>query len=514
MPNDLQLKRGFGRAMGLFDVLDDLFDDLSGIFGGDDDDGPPEQSVLPGAWPSGAAPWGPAPAPPGGPSGLQEGAGQAGTTYQQASAAVDQTDEKLSDLLKQIFATNDQNRARISGIIASIETARTALTSNPQTAGDPQAMALFNQFLDGQLAQIQQVLDSSKVDSKKQAELLAALGDEYRGTGGADPKKKGKDDGTGDGGSSGDGDGGGSAAGGGDAGDGDGTGAGATTTGGGAGGGLTDPLAGLGGAGMGDPLSALGPAMAGLGSLPGSLGGAAGSFPMDALGALGPLASGLAGQGAGDGFKDGDTHDHGKSDDFQDGSHGKDDSDGGKNGDGTSGKDDTGDKSDKNGQTQPAGTTQQPQPNTQPASPAAVPVSAGGDPSKVVQMPDGSPVTATTAQHAAAVRAVLNGSTVSDAWKQDHVDLPPPGTPVTAPADPSHLVPGQIAQFKSRDPVMYMGNGKIWLDGQLQPQSALPTGDFLGWVDPPQLAGTTPAPTAPGAAAPAGQPGITNTSGS
>lgn len=48
LPNDLQLKRGFGRAMGLFDVLDDLFDDLSGIFGGDDDDGPPEQSVLPG----------------------------------------------------------------------------------------------------------------------------------------------------------------------------------------------------------------------------------------------------------------------------------------------------------------------------------------------------------------------------------------------------------------------------------------------------------------------------------
>ena len=95
------------------------------------------------------------------------------------------------------------------------------------------------------------------------------------------------------------------------------------------------------------------------------------------------------------------------------------------------------------------------------------------------------------------------------AWKQAHVELPPPGTPVTAPADPSHLVPGQIAQFKSRDPVMYMGNGKIWLDGQLQPQSALPTGDFLGWADPPQLAGTAPAPPLPGAAAPAGQPTTT-----
>nr|WP_172686893.1 DUF4226 domain-containing protein [Mycobacterium avium]AKT73012.1 hypothetical protein MASH_00004 [Mycobacterium avium subsp. hominissuis] len=510
--------------MGLFDdVLDDLFDDLSGIFGGGDggdgaeDDGPSPQP-LPGTLPPGAPPWGPAPAPPGGPSGLQQGAVQAGTTYQQTSGAVNQTDEKLADLLKQIFATNDDNRSRINAIIGNIENARKALTSNPQTAGDPHAMALFNQFLDGQLAQIQQILDSSKVDSKKQAELLAALGDEYRGNAGGDPKKKGKDDGAGGGGgdaggdSSGGGSGGG-AGGGDDVGDGGGAGAGGTTTG--SGGGLTDPLAGLGGAGMGDPLSSmLGPAMAGLGSIPGSLGGAAGSLPMDALGALSPLASGLAGQGGGDGFKDGDSHDHGKADDFQDGSHGKDDSDAGKKGDTSSGKDDTSDKGDKNGSTQPAGTTQQPQPSNQPAPAAAVPASAGGDPSRVVQMPDGSPVTATTAQNAAAVRAVLNGSTVADAWKQAHVELPPPGTPVTAPADPSHLVPGQIAQFKSREPVMYMGNGKIWLDGQLQPQSALPTGDFLGWVDPSQLAGTTPAPTGPGAAAPAAQPGITNTSGS
>lgn len=515
----------------LDDVLDDLFDDLSGIFGGDDDGGGdgesdwPTQQPVPAAVPPGAPGWapapqvpgGPAPQPPGGPSGLQQGAGQAGTTYQQASGAVNQTDEKLADLLKQIFAANDDARSRISGIIANIETARKALTSNPQTAGDPHAMALFNQFLDGQLAQIQQILDSSKVDSKKQAELLAALGEEYRGTAGGDPKKKGKGDsngaGGGDGGGdtsggdgAGDGGGGGSDGGGGDGG----AGAGGTTTG--AGGGLTDPLAGLGGAGMGDPLSMLGPAMAGLGSIPGALGGAAGSLPMDALGALGPLASQLGGQGGGDGFKDTDAHDHGKSDDFQDASHGKGDGDGGKNGD-ASGKDDPSDKGDKNGTTQPAGATG-PQPSAQPASPAAVPASAGGDPSRVVQMPDGSPVTASTVQHAAAVRAVLNGATVADGWKQAHVELPPPGTPVTSPADPSHLVPGQIAQFKSRDPVMYMGNGKIWLDGQLQPQSALPTGDFLGWVDPPQLTGTTPAPTVPGAPAPVGQPGITNTSGS
>lgn len=492
----------------LDDVLDDLFDDLSGIFGGDDGDGgvgerdwAPRQPVS-GTLAPGAPPWVPAPQPPGSPSGLQQGAGQAGTTYQQASAAVNQADEKLTDLLKQIFVANDANRSRIGGIVSSIDTARRALTSNPQMAGDPHAIALFNQFLDGQLAQIQQILDSSKVDGTKQAELLAALGEQYRGTAGKDPQKLGEGASAGGGGDT-SGDEGGADTGGG-------AGLGGTTTGGN--GGLIDPLAGLGGAGMGDPLSMLGPAMAGLGSIPGALGGAAGSLPMDALGALAPLTGQLAGQGGGKGFNDTDAHDHGKSDDFQDFSSGKGDGDGGKNADAASDKADASDKGEKNGATQPAGL--QPQPGTQPAPADAVPASAGNDPGKVVQMPDGTPVTATTAQHAAAVRAVLNGAPVAEGWKQVHVELPPPGTAVTAPVDPSHLAPGQIAQFKSRDPVMYMGNGKIWLDGQLQPQSALPTGDFLGWVDPAQLAGAAPAPPAPGAAAVAGTPDSANTSAS
>ena len=259
---------------------------------------------MPGLLPAGAPPWGPAPQVPNGPSGLQQGADQAGTTYQQASGAVTGTDDKLAGLLKQIFAANDDARSKISAIVANIQTARGTLTANPQMANDPYAMALFNQFLDGQLTQIQQILDGAKVDSKKQAELLAALGDEYRGTGGGGHSKDGKNgkdgtagSGSGDGGADTSGDSGGAGSGAGDGGSAGG--AGGTTTGGGPGG-LTDPLAGLGGlggAGMGDPLSMLGPAMAGLGSIPGALGGAAGSLPMDALGAMGPLASGLAGAG-------------------------------------------------------------------------------------------------------------------------------------------------------------------------------------------------------------------------
>ena len=503
--------------MGLFDVLDDLFDDVVGLFGGHGDsdqrwDDLSAQQWDQGVLPGGVVPWGSAPRPPGGPSGLQQGAEQAGTTYQQAGGAVDEADEKLADLLKKIFAANDANRSKISGIIASIASTSHALTSNPQLAGKPHAVAWFNRVLDGKLAQIQQVLDSSKVDSKKQAELLAALGDQYRDTTSGDPEKKGADgDGRGSG-SGGEGSNGGTgqssdSGGGGGGGAGGGLGSGETPTdGGGVGSGLIDPLAGLGGAGLGGPLSMLGPALAGLGSVPGALGGAAGSLPLDALGAVAPLAGQLAGQGGADGFTDSGSH-GGVSDDFHDGPQGK--GDGGAAGAEASEASAAGGNGGEDASTQTTGAAE-PQSGDQPAPAAAVPASAGGDPSRVVQMPDGSMVTATTAQHATAVRAVLDGSTVSDGWKQGRVEFPPPGTPVTAPADPSRLIPGEIAQFKSRDPVMYMGNGKIWLDGQLQPESALPTGDFLAWVDPVQLAGTASVPLAPATATPvpAGPPGI------
>ncbi len=124
------------------------------------------------------------------------GADQAGTTYQQAGGAVAITDDKLAGLLKQIFASNDATRSRISDIINGLESAHRQLVSNPQLANDPGAIAWFNKLLDNQLGQVQQLLESAKVDSQKQAELLAALGDEYRNNTGdhsGDHSKDGKD---------------------------------------------------------------------------------------------------------------------------------------------------------------------------------------------------------------------------------------------------------------------------------------------------------------------------------
>ena len=444
--------------------------------------------------PSGAPP--PRPQPPGvpaGPGGLQQGADQAGSTYQQASGGVAATDEKLAALLKQIFATNDETQAKIAGIINDIETKHQQLAADPQLASDPHALAWFQQWVDGKLGEIQQLLSNAKVDSKKQAELLSALGDEYRNNAGGDHSKDNGGNGSNgsNGGSGGDPGGGGS---GGSGGADPGAGSGADP-GAGAPAGVTDPLAGLGGVpgmgGMGDPLSTLGPALAGLGSaIPGALGGAGGGLPLDALSSLAPLAGQTAAQHGNDGgFNDDGSHEHTKPADFVDNDHGKPDGQGGNNGQSGNGDPGAATTAQNSPGSSPAASAQQPAPA------AAVPASAGGDAASVVQMPDGTPVTAGSAQHATAMRAVLNGATVTDAWKQAQVDLPPPGTPVTSPADPSHLTPGEVAQFKTRDPVMYMGNGKIWLDGQLQPQTALPTADFLGWEDPAQQAGAVAAPS-------------------
>ena len=307
----------------LEDLLDPIFDAVRGLFGGDDDtddddDLTPQQRANEVLYGGNPGPLGPVPGPangaplPGGPSGLQQGADQAGTTYQQAGGAVAATDDKLAGLLKQIFASNDATRSQISDIISGLESAHRQLVSNPQLADDPYALAWFNKLLDDRLGQIQQLLENSKVDSKKQAELLAALAAEYHDNSG-NHAKDGKDDGTKDrnaksdgskdganGGGSGDGDGGGSGGGGGGA-DPGASAAGATP----AGTGVIDPLAalaGMPGGGMGDPLSMLGPALAGLGSLPGGLGGAASSLPMDALGSWRRLAAEMAGHGSGDGL--------------------------------------------------------------------------------------------------------------------------------------------------------------------------------------------------------------------
>jgi uncharacterized membrane protein YgcG len=459
-------------------------------------DDPPKQSPVdrtnialfaPGG-PKNAPPISP-PTPPAGPDGaggMHDGAGQAGQSYGDNVNAASLTDEKLSDLLTQIFTNNQNARDKVNAILADI--ADKTKQVGPEL-GDPAALLSFHQYLDHKFGEIQKLLSDSQVDAKTQSAIMDALGKEYR----TNSPKMGGDGaagGDGTGGEDGSGSSGGGGVGASDGGDGGATSDVGDTGAAGAGGDtdpLTDPMVGLGPLGGMGPLSMMGPAMAGLGSLPGGLGGLGGGSPLDALGpALGSLGPALA--GAKDSFSDekpggDDRSDSSFSDTKGDKPEDVTDDSGGGQGKPTAAQ--------NNPATSPVTPAEQTGPQPAPGTPvvgapAGASAAAAADPQKTVDMPGGTPVTAPSAERAAAMRAVIGGSSVTGAYEDQDVDLPPPGTPVLAPVSRNDLLPGDYGQFATKAPIMYMGNNKIWMDGQLQPISALQSSsDFLGWSAPP-----------------------------
>jgi Domain of unknown function (DUF4226) len=129
-----------------------------------------------------------------------------------------------------------------------------------------------------------------------------------------------------------------------------------------------------------------------------------------------------------------------------------------------------------------------------------------------VTLPDGETVTAASPQLAAAIKAAANGAPIADAFRQQGITIPGPGTPVAQPIEPARVVPGDIGMFTDRH-ALALGHSNAILDGQIQPISTVSGPSFLGWEHPPtpaaQAGGAAPAqpgqptPTRP-AAAPAG----------
>jgi Domain of unknown function (DUF4226) len=123
-----------------------------------------------------------------------------------------------------------------------------------------------------------------------------------------------------------------------------------------------------------------------------------------------------------------------------------------------------------------------------PAAPAAAPV-----PTRAVSLPDGSTAIARTAALAEAVKSYLGGTPLDAAYRQAGIDLPPPGTPVTNPVDPSALSCGAIGMFKDHY-VVALSSVKALQNGQVVPLSTVASGpDFLGWMDPAATPAAAPA---------------------
>ncbi len=114
-----------------------------------------------------------------------------------------------------------------------------------------------------------------------------------------------------------------------------------------------------------------------------------------------------------------------------------------------------------------------------------------------VTLPTGETVTAASPELAAAIKAAAGGTPIADAFQQQGMTIPPPGTAVSAPLDPSRVEPGDIGMFTDRH-ALALGRSKALLDGQIQHISTVTGPSFLGWEHPPaKTQATAPATEAP-----------------
>ena len=112
-----------------------------------------------------------------------------------------------------------------------------------------------------------------------------------------------------------------------------------------------------------------------------------------------------------------------------------------------------------------------------------------------VALPNGETITAANPKLAAAIESAVNGAPIADAFRQQGITIPPPGTPVIDRIDPPRLSPGDIGMFTDHH-ALALGPIEALVNGQIQHISTVQGPSFLGWEHPPG-SGATAAPTKP-----------------
>ena len=128
------------------------------------------------------------------------------------------------------------------------------------------------------------------------------------------------------------------------------------------------------------------------------------------------------------------------------------------------------------------------------AEPGAAPPADGVG--TIVYLPDGDTVTAPSREVAAAITAAVGGAAIPDAFRQQGIIIPAPGSTIPAPLDPAGLAPGDIGVFTDRH-ALALGNGKALLDNQIQPIASMNGPGFIGWQHPPEPEPTDATPGIP-----------------
>ena len=130
----------------------------------------------------------------------------------------------------------------------------------------------------------------------------------------------------------------------------------------------------------------------------------------------------------------------------------------------------------------------------------------GDDQDNVVRLPDGEMVAAATPELAAVIRAAVAGTPIAEAFAQQHITIPPPGSPVADAVDLHRLVAGDVGILTDRH-ALALGNGSVLLDNRIQPAVSVSGPGFLGWEHPP-VPGPTPSSTTSAAPTPT-RPAVT-----
>lgn len=404
------------------------------------------------------------------------------------TTALAEADEELVDAVLGAKTGSDEGKAQLQALQAALVD---QIHKLGPTLDTPAGQQQLNDFLQSKTQEILGIVKSSGMDAESKAEVLDALSQRYdavkdsagSGTGSTDPAT------TGGNGQSGSGTGG---------------------SGGGA------PAPADAGTGAGDPLAsdplldglASDPLMAGLGGLAGPAMGALSGLP----GAMGSMMPGMGGFGGGGGLGDlggaigGAIKEAASARPPEDPAEALKDDPLAATPDGPEQDNPEDEESDDDAAedakadppaTEPAAAKPadgaQPQPVA--AETGQVPPAQPG-PDVSVKLPDGSTVTAESPQLAHAGRLVLEGASLDDAAGQAHITVLPPGAPVNDPVSPSQLKMMDYAQFTDHR-VMALGDGKVWLNGQVTPVEEMPTGpNFLGWARPQvQTAPAAPAAT-------------------
>lgn len=138
----------------------------------------------------------------------------------------------------------------------------------------------------------------------------------------------------------------------------------------------------------------------------------------------------------------------------------------------------------------PGGSDEDPAADETTTEPAAGPTT--------VTLPNGDTVTAASPQLAAVIKSAAEGTPIADAFRQQGITIPPPGTAVAQPIDPAQVIPGDIGMFSDRH-ALAIGNDNALLDGQIQRIANVNGPSFLGWQHPPVPAMTAPTTTDPAA---------------